>query len=347
MKKLKTPKFIKTIKDKNDKLWARFYNPNTKITKYGKWYSIVPLALIALASILILIQVCGVKNIGFNFGLDFTGGSVIEAYGFENTASVEAVRDDVSKYLRDKSVSFDTSTPKSENNGLGLSIKYQSEDGDIEKEIKRIIENSSAARVSSAETISASASGERIMTTFISIVVTLLAILIYVLFRFKFTSGVAAVVALIHDAFVVAALCVIFRVQINYSFVAALITVIVYSLNNTVVLFDRIRGKERAVKRGETPAQPIEQIVDSSIKETFARTLGTTITTLVPVIVLCCLPVPLIREFSLPILFGLIAGTFSTIYITTALYVRFENYRGFRKKYRERIQKQENLIAAK
>jgi preprotein translocase SecF subunit len=123
--------------------------------------------------------------------------------------------------------------------------------------------------------------------------------------------------------------------------VAAIITVVVYSLNNTLVLFDRVRSYE---KRADVKLSS-EQITDLSVKETFGRTMGTTITTLVPVIVLCLIGVSLIREFALPILFGLIAGTFSTIFITTALYVRFENYRKFARRQKEkRLKQQENLV---
>ena len=139
--------------------------------------------------------------------------------------------------------------------------------------------------------------------------------------RFKFSSGVAAIIGLFHDVLIMLALVAIFQIQINFVFVAAVITVVAYSLNNSIVLLDRVRDKERDISNTQSTAQR----VDSSIKETFWRTTITTATTLVPLIVLTILGVPLIREFGLPIVFGLLAGTYSTICVTSSLYVRFEN----------------------
>jgi len=334
-------KFIKSIKDRNDKVWAKFYDPKTKISKQGKWYSIFPTAIILLGVLLICIPA-----VGLNLGLDFTGGSVVNATNIVNQERVTEARSQVESFLRSEGITFETSTPVSNDGSLGLTIKYQGGTEETSNRIVNIINGvCDTANVLEAETISPSASAERVMMTFISIAVSLIAILVYMLFRFKFTSGVAAVIGLMHDVLVAIALCAIFQVQINYPFVAAIITVVVYSLNNTIVLFDRIRSKEKAMAAGGIK-RPVEDIVDESVKETFARTMGTTVTTLIPVLVLCMLPVPLIREFALPIFFGLVAGTFSTIFVTTALYVRFEKYNIFRKKYKSKIQRKENLVSA-
>jgi len=159
------------------------------------------------------------------------------------------------------------------------------------------------------------------MNVFIAVFAALIGILLYMLFRFKFTSGVAAIIGLFHDVLIMLACVAVFRIQINFVFVAAVITVVAYSLNNSIVLLDRVRDKERDVSNNNTVAQN----VDASIKETFWRTTITTVTTLVPVIILTIFGVPLIREFALPIIFGLLAGTYSTICVTSSLYVRFEN----------------------
>lgn len=335
---------FKRLKEKNDKVWAKFYDPRTKIANKGKWYAIIPATIILIGVILLCIP-----SVGFNLGLDFTGGTVIEGTNIQTSADATAARNRVSEYLQTEGVKYDISTPFSDKSMHGISVKYQSKRGATAEEMKVISDGIVAiigeytTEVKPTESISASASGERILMTFISIMVALIAILIYMLFRFKFTSGISAVVGLLHDVLVAVALCAIFRVQINYSFVAAIITVVVYSLNNTIVLFDRIRGKERAQKNlGQRPS--VEQTVDESIKETFARTMGTTVTTLVPVLALCCLPVPLIREFALPIFFGLLAGALSTLFVTTSLYVRFEKYRTFKQRDAEKYKKQDSLI---
>jgi len=175
--------------------------------------------------------------------------------------------------------------------------------------------------VTSDGAVTARASGDRTMNAFLAVGAALVLILIYMLFRFKFSSGVAAIIGLFHDVLMMLALTAIFRIEMNAAFVAGVITVIAYSLNNTIILFDRIRSIE---KHNEN-RQSVEEMVDRGVKETFVRTMNTTITTFVPIFILIILGVPLIREFALPILFGLIAGTFSTIFVTTSLYVRFEN----------------------
>jgi SecD/SecF fusion protein len=335
---------FKRLKEKNDRVWAKFYDPRTHIANKGKWYAFIPSIIILVGVILLCIP-----SVGFNLGLDFTGGTVIEGTNIQTSADAAAARDLVDTYLREQGIKHDISTPFSDKTMHGISIKYQSKRGATAEENKVISDGIVAivgeytTEVKPTESISASASGERILMTFISIMVALIAILIYMLFRFKFTSGISAVIGLLHDVLVTVALCAIFRVQINYSFVAAIITVVVYSLNNTIVLFDRIRGKEKQIKSMGSHV-PVEQTVDAAIKETFARTMGTTITTLVPVLALCCLPVPLIREFALPIFFVLLAGALSTLFITTSLYVRFEKYRGVKQRTAEKLKKQDSLI---
>jgi len=261
----------KNFKDRNDKMWSRFHDPKTKISRYGKWYAIAPMIIIFIGIVLLCIP-----SVGFNLGLDFTGGNVVEATKITNLDDSKRVAEE---HLREHGIKYQISTRDSKDTGLGLTVKYQIKRGLTDTEMEEIgrtlvlrIENvaGDGAEVRNAETISASASSERIMMTFISIAVTLIAILLYILFRFKFTSGVAAMIGLIHDVLVVCALVIIFRIQINYSFVAALITMVVYSLNNTIVLFDRIRRKEKMAKNlGSRP--PVDQVVDSAVKETSCR----------------------------------------------------------------------------
>jgi len=339
-------KYCKALKDRNDKMWGKFYDPKTRIARHAKWYAIAPALIIFVGFIMLVIP-----GVGFNLGLDFTGGSVIEGTNIATEVESHAARDAVLELLREHGVTNNITTPVTADGSFSISVQYQVTRGvDMEwlsTEVQRTIRQAApSAIVRESETITASASGERILMTFIAISVSLIAILIYMLFRFKITSGIAALIGLIHDVLVAISLCIIFRVQINYVFVAALITVVVYSLNNTIVQFDRIRSKEKSLA-SMNGKHNIEEVVDGSIKEVFARTMATTATTLVPVIALVALPIPLIREFALPILFGLIAGTFSTIFITSSLYIRFETYK--RRKNignKKPIVRQENLVAA-
>jgi len=315
--------------DKKPSLIDKFKDPNFKIARKGKWYAIAPLVIILTGLVIVLV-------INFNLGLDFTGGRTIAVTGMTD-ANYSSVENQVRNIMNDV---------RSENNaGRGWAFTIRREDGDaitmavqfqdigglsvaqmndLESDIGVRIEALLGGGVLGVENIgniSPAASQDHINRTFMAVALAIFAILIYMLIRFKFTSGVAAMIGLIHDVLVMMALVAIFRVQINSAFIAALITVVAYSINNTLILFDRIRGIEKMNENNETT----EMMIDRGVKETFTRTMNTTITTLVPIFVLIIFGVPLIREFAVPILFGLIAGTFSTIFVTTSLYLRFEN----------------------
>ena len=317
----------------------RILSPESKIVKKAKWYAIAPLLVIVVGIFMVAL-------VGFNMGLDFTGGRIVTISGFAESdyaATQTIVKEEMNSKGIDKP-HFQREERTGGGGGIVMTVKFTHPDGlDSSDEVavkaffeelqdsvnaQLTIDGLSIITIEDSDSLSASASSEKIMNVFFAVAVALIFILIYMFVRFKLNSGVAAVVGLFHDVLIMTALVAIFQIQINFVFVAALITVIAYSLNNTLILFDRVRDKEKDVDSRLTT----EQIVDVSIKETFARTLITTITTLVPVIVLAVLGVPLIQEFAIPITFGLIAGTFSTIFLTSSLYVRFEEARKRRAK---------------
>jgi len=316
--------------------FKRFLDPKTQIVKHGKWYTIAPLSIIAIGLLVILIW-------NFNLGLDFTGGRIVKVSGITDTVSTvtnnkgsvdarEAVREALAEtYDSNLANRAFFQQEDSDLGGIAITARFPDTKDRTPQEVtdfSNLIKSKMDARghvvfVEPSASISASASSERIMNVFLAVFASLIGILLYMLFRFRFTNGVAAIVGLFHDVLVMLALVAIFRIQMNFVFVAAAITVVAYSLNNTLVLFDRVRDKERDVTSTLTPAQKM----DASIKETFWRTMITTVTTLIPVTVLCIFGVTSLREFALPIVFGLAAGTYSTICITSTLYVRFENAR--------------------
>lgn len=315
--------------------FKKFLAPETQISKHGKWYSIAPLSIISIGLVLTLLGLF-ISGIGLNLGLDFTGGRIIKVTGISDTnyAETRAVVQEVlnEKLGRGNAKRAFFQREKSDLGGMALTARYPEPSGNEQKvdekndEIRLEIESRLYAKninvvVEPANSISRSASGDRMLNVFIAVFAALIGTLLYMLFRFKLTSGIAAIVALFHDVLIMLSCVVIFRIQVNFVFVAAVITVVAYSLNNTLVLFDRVRDKEKDITNKQTPAER----VDSSIKETLWRTSLTTITTLVPVIILTIFGVPSIREFALPIIFGLLAGTYSSIFVISSLYVRFEN----------------------
>jgi SecD/SecF fusion protein len=314
-------------KEKKPFFLKRIYSPEFSFVRIAKRTFVLPVLILIVGAIVMGIW-------GLNLGIEFTGGRILVITGFDNYGEA---KDTVTEILEDNGVSLTGARIQRENSnehGLALSIRFQSNISDEEADI---LDTQIAAllpdgyRIISFENLHANVGRERLLNVFIAATATLIAILIYVLFRFKFTSGVAAVIGLFHDVLIMTALVAIFQIQVNFVFVAAVLTVVGYSLNNTLVLFDRIRNKEKDPSNTQTVAQK----VDSSLKETLARTLNMTVTTLVPLFFLIVLGVPAIREFTLPILFGLLAGAYSTIFLTSTLYVRFENAATISRKRRE------------
>lgn len=162
---------------------------------------------------------------------------------------------------------------------------------------------------------------EMLTNTLYAVLIAGALILVYMAFRFEFKSGVAGLLALFFDVMCVIGIFSFLQREVNATFVAALLTIIGYSINNSIVLFDRIRENLRFRKKGETFAE----IVNLSILETMRRCLNTSITTVVMVLLLYLLGSPSIREFCLALIIGLIVGTYTSLFITSSLWVLFEH----------------------
>ena len=144
----------------------------------------------------------------------------------------------------------------------------------------------------------------------------IICILIYIAIRFEWRSAVMAVVALAINVVVMAAVYTITNIPLNTTFIAAMLTVIGYSINNTIVIFDRIRENQKTRKKDET----ISAMVDRSIFETMGRTINSTITTLITIILIYILGVSTIKDFSLPLIVGIIVGAYTSIFIASTFW---------------------------
>ena len=145
-------------------------------------------------------------------------------------------------------------------------------------------------------------------------------ILIYITFRFKdYKFGVSAVMALVHDVLIMLTVYALFRIPLNNSFIAAMLTIVGYSINDTIIVFDRIR--ENKIRKGYKEHQAVpEEIVNSSINQTLGRSICTSITTLVMVVLLYILGTDSVKEFALPLIVGVVAGTYSSIFVASPLW---------------------------
>ena len=160
----------------------------------------------------------------------------------------------------------------------------------------------------------------------LSVLIAAVLMLIYIAIRFDLNSGLSAVFGLIHDVLIMLSIMIIFQIQMNSPFIAAALTIVGYSINNTIVIFDRIR--ENAKKM---PTAPREEVTNVSIRESLGRTICTTVTTLITVVLLCILGVASIREFALPIIIGIVAGVYSANMINGYVWAFLEEKRRARK----------------
>lgn len=189
---------------------------------------------------------------------------------------------------------------------------------DVQNPESYIDEAEFSALVINGGVTTASASTELMMKSFLALFVAIVVILIYVAFRFELTSGLAAILALFHDVLVTASIMLICRIEINTAFIAALITILGYSINNTIIIFDRIRENLKMSKNlGRIDNNAI---ANKAVSSTMMRTILTTLTTFVMIFFITVIGVSDIREFAFPIMVGILAGFYSSVFLTPGLW---------------------------
>ncbi len=285
-----------------------------KFSKNFKFTVLVP-ALIVLAGIVVGIA-CG----GMNLGIDFTGGTMMTidiGQDFDSSIVRSAF---VGQGFSDKDISVTVSGSGAEAQAL---VRFpDTNDADKENEIRANVEQEikktyADAAVASTERVGAVAGRELVLSAFTSVLIACALMLVYIWFRFELHFGVTAVAALIIDVTVMISMVTILRLQINSSFIAAVLTIVGYAINDTIVIFDRIRENNRIISRKEMTRA---ELADKSVKDTLPRTINTTITTLFTIVTLYVLGVNSIKEFALPIIIGLLAGNYTSIFIAPSLW---------------------------
>ncbi len=201
-----------------------------------------------------------------------------------------------------------------------VNIKIRSVDettrDSIIEQLKAKYSNAEMLQVSD---VSSTISGEMQRTSILAVTISCFAMLVYITIRFKdLKSGLSAILALIHDVLIVIGAYAILRIPINTSFIAAVLTIVGYSINNTIVVFDRIRENKKVYKRND-----FENLINNSVKQTLTRSINTSLTTLFTITAIYVLGVASIKEFAMPIIIGIIAGTYSSIFISTSLWYIF------------------------
>ena len=188
----------------------------------------------------------------------------------------------------------------------------------------------------SVDNITASVGAETTRNTIIASIVAVVLMLVYVTIRFEFYFGLSAVLALVHDIVIVIGVYALFQIQVNSPFIAAILTILGYSINDTIVVFDRIRENEGLI--GMSNEQELTHLVDVSVTQTMRRSINTVATTLVAIIALYIFAVDAIRDFALPLIVGIACGCYSSIFVASPLWVIFQK-KSSKSKFNAKIQR--------
>ena len=265
--------------------------------------------LMISAGIMVLALLLSLFGMGIYVGIDFSGGMSMQyTMGEAVTQSdIEGVLNGIG--LKDYAVSVQGTGKDS----INIRIKAIDEDGvqGVQASITEALQAKypNAAIYGDVNYVGPVAGATLLRNAFLSVLIAALCMLIYIAIRFDFNSGAAAVLGLVHDVLIMLSFMVILRsfVQMNSSFIAAMLTIVGYSINNTIIIFDRIRENARKMPS----STPRVDVVNRSIKECLGRTINTTLTTLVTIVCLYIFGVSSIREFALPIIVGIISGVYS------------------------------------
>ena len=265
--------------------------------------------LMISAGIMVLALLLSLFGLGINVGIDFSGGMSMQyTMGEAVTQSdIEGVLNGIG--LKDYAVSVQGTGKDS----INIRIKAIDEDGvqGVQASITEALQAKypNAAIYGDVNYVGPVAGATLLRNAFLSVLIAALCMLIYIAIRFDFNSGAAAVLGLVHDVLIMLSFMVILRsfVQMNSSFIAAMLTIVGYSINNTIIIFDRIRENARKMPS----STPRVDVVNRSIKECLGRTINTTLTTLVTIVCLYIFGISSIREFALPIIVGIISGVYS------------------------------------
>ena len=256
---------------------------------------------------------------GLKYGIEFGGGAVLQADLKKtiNYEDISSIRQMASKYTDDAQVSTVDSTGiviRSGNLANEQTQKMEQLKADISKKYN-IDPNTWTT-----ESVGPSVGRELRQNAILAIVIASIAMLLYVAVRFEIRFGVAAVLALIHDILITLSVYAILQIPVNSSFIAAILTILGYSINDTIAVFDRIRENMRFMKRVS-----YEELVDVSITQTMARSINTILTTLFTITAVYFIGVSAVKELALPLIIGIISGCYSSIFIASPIWVLWKN----------------------
>lgn len=280
------------------------------IIKNRKIYAMISAIIIVIGLVMFFTK-------GLNYGIDFSGGTLIEikAGSFIEADEVKKIVDEYDPNANivhggaEKETVIIKSTLDLKNNEITSIIDSFMEKYGIEENG----DNFQSRKIGA--TISDEIKKKALLSTMIATVL----MLAYITWRFQFAFGVAAILALVHDILIMLAVYSIFRIPVNNAFIAAILAVVGYSINDTIVIFDRIRENLKLF-----PREKIEDTINNSIKKSLMRTINTSVTTLLSIVVLYIVGVEDVKVLALPLIIGIISGTYSSLFIASPLLYEFK-----------------------
>ena len=288
-----------------------------------------------LLSITMLVLALGlIIGKGFNYGIDFAGGTLIQVQ-YEGKAPIEKVREAVDS---DTSYEGATVTFFGGEDEVVIRTKTSSKalGEDVGDKMRALLKDTGDFEVRRVDMVGAKVGSELREKGLMAMVLAIIGILIYVSFRFEWRFAIASVMALVHDVTIAMGMIVLFNVEVNLDILAALLTILGYSLNDTIIVFDRIREGIRTIKDPDLSA-----IIDKSVTRTLSRTTLTSLTTFFVVLTLYLFGGEIINGFSFTLLVGVIVGTYSSIFVASPILMWLGfSVGGFREKEAQKLKRE-------
>ena len=278
---------------------------------------------LGISGMLIVIAFASFMIQGLNFGIDFRGGTTIRT---ESTIPVDvgAYRDAIAPLeLGDVTIAevFDPTFEENQNVSM---IRIQAQDGqeavtaDVIRAVEAVLKDVAPDIVFvQVDSVGPKVSGELIQTAIIAVIIAIAAVLVYIWLRFEWQFAVGAVAALVHDVVLTIGVFSELQIRFDLAIIAALLTIVGYSLNDTVVVFDRVRENLRKYKKKD-----LKDVMNISINETLSRTVMTSVTTLLALLSLFVLGGDVIRGFVFAMIWGVIVGTYSSVFVASAVLLK-------------------------
>ena len=301
------------------------------------------LALIICGIILVAGAIVWIVN-GLNLSIDFTGGTIVNVKvgeSLEEDGAYDSYIDQIEETMSAYGLSIATSHIEGTGVDATIQIRYQDVSGKTVEEMTQIssdfvtdlrAELGDGVTVSTGDRITATASSSLLLNALLAIFISTILIVIYVGIRFRGLNGICSVVGMILDVALVFAFTIIFNIEIDSVYIAALITIIGYSINNNIVVFDRIRENQ-----AKYPNESYAKLVNMSLHQSLTRTVTMTVTTLLTVIVLACVGLQGVDSFIYPIIIGISLGLLTLLFVVSPMYANLaDKYDSKKKSYKRK-----------